>query len=188
MRFYINFGHTFFSFLLNNYFITINKFFKQICGMFRIAYLDSYIKAGLCNFSNLSDRCKCFFKSYTLRHNRIKLIYYLRVFYDRPHGIPPQLPQIRIFVTRRGRCGLLGDLLRPGRDGLGGRRAGTRLPRRLRAARHAPAGRQAHRRMEVPRPPLGGGRRGDARLLAADPAGSCRGADTLFPQEKRDKP
>ena len=48
------------------------------------------------------------------------------------------------------------------------------LPGRLRAAGHAAAGRRTYRRMEVPRPALGGGRGRDGHLLGAHPAGSRR--------------
>ena len=114
---------------------------------------------------------------------------YLRLGPDRPRGVPPQLPPLRILGTRRGLRGLLRNLLRQGLDGLRGRRGGSLLPGRLRAAGHAAAGRRTYRRMEVPRPALGGGRGRDGHLLDAHPAGSRRDGGVLLetPQETAGK-
>ena len=96
------------------------------------------------------------------------------------HGVPPELPQIRIHAPRRGGGGVLGDFLRPGLEGLCRRRGKPLLPGRLRPAGDDAARRHAHRRMAVPRTGLDGRRRRDARGVARDPAGSRRGAGLLF--------
>ena len=112
---------------------------------------------------------------------------HLRLRPDRAHGVPPELPQIRIHAPRRGGGGVLGDFLRPGLEGLCRRRGKPLLPGRLRPAGDDAARRHAHRRMAVPRTGLDGRRRRDARGVARDPAGSRRGAGLLFsliPQHK----
>ena len=105
---------------------------------------------------------------------------HLRLRPDRAHGVPPELPQIRIHAPRRGGGGVLGDFLRPGLEGLCRRRGKPLLPGRLRPAGDDAARRHAHRRMAVPRTGLDGRRRRDARGVARDPAGSRRGAGLLF--------
>ena len=102
----------------------------------------------------------------------------------RAHGVPSQLPEIRIHGPRRVGRRILGDILRPRLDGLRRRRGDARLPGRLHPARHETARRPAHRRVAVPRSGLGRGRGRDARLVAPDPARRRRGTDILFPQEK----
>ena len=94
--------------------------------------------------------------------------------HHRPHGIPSQLPQVRIHRPRRERGGILRDLLPLRLDGLRRRRGSPLFPGRLRAPRHEAACRATYRRMEIPRPGMDGGRSRDARLVARDPARSCR--------------
>ena len=85
-----------------------------------------------------------------------------------------QLPQVRIHRPRRERGGILRDLLPLRLDGLRRRRGSPLFPGRLRAPRHEAACRATYRRMEIPRPGMDGGRSRDARLVARDPARSCR--------------